>query len=198
MLFDSIKMVDGAIDDGVIESGTSFPLIENSKLGQLFYLSQAVNENIAGLYVFDSINWVAASGGNGNDTGNNNVSSGTTLPAVEDSSPGQLFYLSEADGANSKGLYIFDSEKWVPVSKPSSGGGGTVAEPDAVSFTYDEDENVQTMTEVYGENEKVFTYAYNDEGDIHTITSVYLGVTRTETYTYNTNGEVDNMVAVIS
>jgi len=51
MLTDSITLLDGAIERGVIEGGLSFP--PSPRAGQLFYLTQTP----LGLYVFDGGQW---------------------------------------------------------------------------------------------------------------------------------------------
>lgn len=64
MLVDSIEITDGDIKSGVIESGSVFPGIGDTrghKKGQLYYLDHQVNDKAPGLYVFDGANWVPSS-----------------------------------------------------------------------------------------------------------------------------------------
>lgn len=73
MLVDSIKLLDGFIDDGVIETGTSFPPALESRQGQLFYL----RSGDVGLYTFDGVEWTkpANSEGGGSSGGGDSSSS---------------------------------------------------------------------------------------------------------------------------
>lgn len=84
--------------------------------------------------------------------------------------------------------------KWM--TPPSSG--GSVAEPDSITYEYNTDDNVSVMTEVFSGNNKVTTYTYNDEELVIQIDITYLGATRTEVYTYNDTGMVTSMVATLS
>lgn len=61
MLVDSLKLLDGFIDDGVIETGISLPSAIGAKQGQLFYL----RSGLKGLYSFNGIEWEMPSGGGG-------------------------------------------------------------------------------------------------------------------------------------
>lgn len=65
MLVDSIKLYDGFIDDGVIETGISLPSVVDAKQGQLFYL----RAGLKGLYSFNGIEWEMPSNGGGNGGG---------------------------------------------------------------------------------------------------------------------------------
>lgn len=70
MLTDSVKLLDGVIEDGVIKSGNAFPGQGKSrKKGQLFYLDTALELLVPGLYVFDGVNWVPASGASAGGSG---------------------------------------------------------------------------------------------------------------------------------
>lgn len=60
MLIDSVKMLDGDIDDGVIESGDALPDKATAKKGQVFYLSVADATHAVGLHVFDGTEWVGS------------------------------------------------------------------------------------------------------------------------------------------
>lgn len=62
MLMDSLNLVDGGIRNAVIESGTTFPAINISHKGQVFYLTAAIVDLKPGLYVFNNVAWVASSG----------------------------------------------------------------------------------------------------------------------------------------
>lgn len=62
MLIDSVTLVDGNIDDGVIESAATLPDISTAKLGQVFYLSAQDGSNGPGLYTFDGTVWKPSSG----------------------------------------------------------------------------------------------------------------------------------------
>ena len=65
MLVDSLSMVSGAVlDNGVIESGAVLPLLENSVIGQLFYLNAGTTAD--GLYVYDGAMWKLSGNSNGN------------------------------------------------------------------------------------------------------------------------------------
>lgn len=70
MLMDSLKLLDGTIENGVIQSGDVFPdESEPKKKGQLFYLDKQLEEKAPGLYVFNGAEWVPASGATAGGSG---------------------------------------------------------------------------------------------------------------------------------
>lgn len=60
MLYDSIKFIDDipkAISNLVIEYGTTLPATGSE--GELFFLTQDSGSNLKGLYVYNSVGWIA-------------------------------------------------------------------------------------------------------------------------------------------
>jgi len=116
------------------------------------------------------------------------VASGTSFPGTANAA--ELFYRSDQNK-----LYLYNGTSWVDLA--ATGGGGTVADPDQITYSYNEDGKVEVSTETYGTDDRVSTYTYNIDGKVEQIVIEYLGSTRTETYTY-TDGKVTGMTAVIS
>lgn len=71
MLMDSVKLLDGVIEAGVIESGSALPAQDDipKKKGQLFYLDIQIEDKAPGLYVFNGVEWVPASGATAGGSG---------------------------------------------------------------------------------------------------------------------------------
>ncbi len=73
MLMDSVKLLDGVIEDGVIQSGNVLPVAQDvnapKKKGQLFYLDIQVGDKAPGLYVFNGVDWVPSSGASSGGSG---------------------------------------------------------------------------------------------------------------------------------
>lgn len=132
------------------------------------------------------------------------IEKGHVFPLEAESKEAQLFYLSENLGAKTKGLYVFDGVVWKSTSGGGSSGGGeggagnTLSEPDSIDYVYNDDGDVISVTETYGENIKTYAYTYNDEGNVYKVDSTYLGVTRTEIYTFDSDDNAVNMTATTS
>ena len=76
---------------------------------------------------------------------------------------------------------------------PAGGGSGSfdpLGKPTAVSYTYDGDGLVSSVTSTYNTLDLVQYFSYNSDGTVHQIVSTYNGSTKTETYTYSTGGVV--------
>lgn len=77
-------------------------------------------------------------------------------------------------------------------STPSTGSNSNF---DSVTYTYNEDGNVDTVTEVYGSDTRTVVFTYNPDNTVNTTTATFQGVTRVETYGYDTSGNVTSIVA---
>ncbi|MFY0655390.1 MAG: hypothetical protein JXR12_01300 [Neptunomonas phycophila] len=57
MIIDNIKLIDGSIQNAVVESGTALPATELTA-GRIFFLTQVQGANAVGLYIYSGSEWV--------------------------------------------------------------------------------------------------------------------------------------------
>jgi hypothetical protein len=57
MIIDNIKLIDGSIQNAVVESGTALPAVELTT-GRIFFLTQVQGPNDIGLYIYSGAEWV--------------------------------------------------------------------------------------------------------------------------------------------
>ena len=198
-----------------VRQGPSYP--DSPTEGYIFYKTDNVDTlGAAGFYVHTLGTWIPTlTGSSGGDvlsvagrTGNvtlsasdianlatsattdttnaNNITSGTLdnerLASIIDAKTKGSRTRIPIVTINTKGLVTTLTE--ISVQEPL---------PSEISYTYDTDNNVNTITSIIEGNTKVETLTYNIDKSVVTLTEAYLGVTSRETYTYDSDKRVTHV-----